>query len=311
MVILINPKSAAGSAQRKWKRIEQSIRRQLPQAEVFVINGKMSPVEFLIKKIEQGHHEFIAAGGDGTVNWLLQTLMDRLDEGATSELKIGAIGLGSSNDFQKPFDRQRMLQSVPFKIDFNSADFQDVGVLTFEDAKGNRHRRFWINNASVGITAEANAYFNSSNRFLNWLKERATGLAIVYAALRTIFTYKNMPMRLGFAGDEIKTVNLTNLGVVKNPHFSGSFRYDSPYEKNSGMFYCHLCYDMSLRQTLQTLWHLAHGTFSGLPNTVSFRLNRLTVSANQPFAVEYDGETIRTKRAEFGIIKQAIKVCQK
>ena len=311
MVILINPKSAAGSARRKWKRIEQSIRRQLPQAEVFVINGKMLPAEFLLKKIEQGHREFVAAGGDGTVNWLLQTLMDRLDEGATSELKIGAIGLGSSNDFQKPFDRRRMLQSVPFKIDFNSADFQDVGVLTFEDANGNRQRRYWINNASVGITAEANAYFNSSDRLLNWLKERATGLAILYAALHTIFIYKNKPMRLQFAQNEIKTVNVTNLGVIKNPHFSGSFRYDSPYEKNSGTFYCHLCHDMSLRQTLQTLWHLAHGEFSGLPNTFSFRLNRFTVSADVPFAVEYDGETVRTRRAEFAIKKQIIRMCQK
>ncbi len=311
MVIILNPKAGAGQALRKWRRIERWVLKQFPESELFILNGKNTWGAFLHRKIVQGHRQFIAAGGDGTVHWLLQELGDRFDVHTRQQLKIGAIGLGSSNDFHKPFEARRFLKDVPVKMDFTSAAFQDVGQLTFEDETGNRQRRYWINNASMGITAEANAFFNSPDALLNALKKHATPLAILYAALHTIFSYQNKTMHIRFAQEPPKNIRVTNLGVVKNPHFSGNFCYDSPFETASGFFYVHLCYDMSRLQTLKTLRRLAKAQFSGFPHTVGFRLNDLEVRANHPFAVEYDGETVQTRRAQFSVKKQWIRVCQK
>ncbi len=311
MVIILNPKAGAGQALRKWRRIQQSILQQFPKSELFVLNGKVSLDEFIRRKITQGHRRFIAAGGDGTVHWLLQELGDRFDVHTRQQLEIGAIGLGSSNDFHKPFEARRFLKNVPVKMDFTSAAWQDVGELTFEDEAGNRQRRYWINNASMGITAEANAFFNSPDALLNALKKHATPLAILYAALHTIFSYQNKTMQIRFAQEPPKSISVTNLGVVKNPHFSGNFCYDSPFETDSGFFYVHLCYGMSRLQTLKTLRRLAGTQFSGFPQTMVFRLNDLKVCATEPFTVEYDGETVQTRRAQFSVKKQWIRVCQK
>ncbi len=311
MVVVFNPQAAAGKAQRKWKSIEPLVRKKLPAAQWFVPNGETSLAAFVRQKLDEGQRNFVAAGGDGTVNWLLQELLRQADPHIVRTVKIGAIGLGSSNDFHKPFVARNGFASVPCKIEFASARLQDVGLLVFEDAAGRKQRRYWINNASAGITAQANAFFNAPDRLLAFLKKHSTGLAILYAALRTVFTYRNRPVTIRFDRQESQTVQMTNLGLVKNPHFSGSFCYDSPYEKDSGFFFVHLCYDMSLSQILNTLWHLSRREFSGLPNTVSFRLKRLSVTADTPFAVEYDGETITTRQAGFSILKQQIGVCQR
>jgi diacylglycerol kinase family enzyme len=311
MVIVLNPMSGGGGAWVKWQRIKDDVLKRLPNAELFVMNGKTVLSDFIKQKVKQGEHTFVAAGGDGTVNSLLQELMRQSDTRQSRQFKLGAIGLGSSNDFHKPFDASGMVRSVPLKIDFNSAETQDIGVLSFIDGSGANQQRFWLNNASIGITANANAFFNYPDRLLKILKHSATGLAILYAALHTIFTYRNIPVEIRFGEEVWQHVYVTNLGIVKNPHFSGSFCYDSPYEKNSGQFYVHLCYDMTLMHTLNTLWHLSRAEFAGLPNTIRFHLNRLQVRAEQPFAVEYDGETIQARKAKFSIKKQWIKVCQK
>jgi diacylglycerol kinase family enzyme len=311
MVIVLNPRSAQGKAQRRWQSIEPLLRKKFPGAEFFVMNGKTSLDAFLRRKINAGERAFVAAGGDGTVNALLQALLDRSAPAEARNFKIGAIALGSSNDFHKPFAARNGSLPVPCKIEFDSARLQDVGRLVFEDTDGRRQRRYWINNASVGITAQANAFFNAPDRVLHRLKKYRSNLAIVYAALHTIFTYRNLPMTVCFDGQESRSIQVTNLGLVKNPHFSGSFCYDSPYEKNSGFFFAHLCYEMSLFRTLNTLWHLSRREFSGLPNTASFRLKHLTVTAQTPFAVEYDGDTITTRRAEFSVLKEYIGVCQR
>ncbi len=311
MIIVLNPFAAGGKARHKWRRIERSVLEKRPHTELFILNGKTSISRFIARKIQQGHREFVAAGGDGTVNLLVQELLKPKNPVLSDEIKLGALGLGSSNDFHKPFRDDCFLGSVPCKMDFNSAVRQDVGLLLFEDEQGKSQKKYWLNNASVGLTAEANHFFNYPDLILTQLKKYATNPAILYAALHTIFTYKNKKMKLRFGQEASKQVTVTNLGVVLNPHFSGSFCYDSPYEGNSGYFYAHLCHDMTLIQTVRTLYHLSRSEFSGLPNTMTFRVNYLNVRAEEPFAVEFDGEIILTRQAEFSVMKKLMQVCQR
>jgi diacylglycerol kinase family enzyme len=132
---------------------------------------------------------------------------------------------------------------------------------------------------------------------------------IVYAALHAIATYRvrGMAIRSG-EGEAIET-GVTNLGVVKNPHFTGSLSYDSPHEPDSGYFHVHLCKRTSIVGTLITLIRLLWGKFSGVHWTRSWRAKSLHVTANRLFAVEYDGEVVRTRCVSFSIRHKLLRVC--
>lgn len=101
----------------------------------------------------------------------------------------------------------------------------------------------------------------------------------------------------------------TNIGVIKNPNFTGSLTYRSPYEPTSGFFHVHLCSGMSRLRVLTTLWQASRSGFIGLPRTRSWRAQRLLVEAASRFPVEFDGETLTARRASFSIVKGAIQVC--
>jgi diacylglycerol kinase family enzyme len=308
MILLLNPRAAGGTAPKKWKSIEDDFRYLFPATPLHILNGPASTRELLQQALRAGERDFVAAGGDGTVNLALNALLSVSTESQIPEIRLGALGLGSSNDFHKPFLRGHFMGNVPGKLDFQHAMPHDIGCLTFND-NGHTVQRHFIANASCGITAEANWLFNNPDPILAWLKRSSTPLAIAYAALRTIFRYKNFEAILESPGLSPWPSHLTNLAILKNPHVSGSFRYDTPVEPDDGAFIINLCEDMTTRELLRLLFSLARGRFSSLPKTQTWHQSGLTVRASKPFAVEFDGEVISTCSVTFSILPQYIQVC--
>lgn len=89
----------------------------------------------------------------------------------------------------------------------------------------------------------------------------------------------------------------------------GCLRYDSPHEPASGSFHVHLCERMSSAEAVLTLVRLACGGFAGLPWTRSWRADRLTVEADEPFAILYDGEIVIAREVDFGLRPRALAAC--
>jgi diacylglycerol kinase family enzyme len=262
----------------------------------------------LRQAIEDGETDFVAAGGDGTVNTLLNSICEVARPNELIKIRLGAVGLGSSNDFHKPFLRAQFVADVPCKVDFGNAYRRDVGRLTFGE-NGNRIHRYFIANASSGVTAEANRFFNHPNVTLEFLKRVSTGAAILYAAVRTILLYRNFVCTIQVGRNERHTTLLTNLAVMKNPHVSGNFLYDTPVAPNNGAFAINLSECMSKLELLHLLYSLSHGRFTHLHHTQSWSQPSITISSTEPMVVEYDGEIVTARTAEFTVLQRHIQVC--
>lgn len=306
-IILLNPAAGGGTALRKMERVRDFVEEKLGRTKLVSLSGAGGLTELVERFLQAGHRRFVAAGGDGTVNTLVRALMGagRMSEAA----QMGAIALGSSNDFHKPVRSGQRIEGISCKIDFGHVDERDVGWLRFEDEHGGWHTRHWIVNAGLGITAEANAFFNGPDAALALLKRCSTAGAIGYAALRTILRFHNEPRLVKIDSQPCAVIDVSNLGVVKSPHFAGSLCYDSGFDPCSGRFHVHLCEGMSLPETLFTLRQLSREHFRDLPKTRSWETNRLFVVSDQPFPVEYDGEIIHTKKVAFGIAASRLEVC--
>ncbi len=306
-VILLNPSAGGGTSLRTWRRIRGFVRERLGGMTVITLRSTDSVPDIVLDLYASGHRRFVAGGGDGTVNALVASLA--AVEPAAQRPQLGAIALGSSNDFHKPVRPDQQVNGISCKMEFERAQARDVGVLDFEVTSGAWERRYWIVNASLGITADANDFFNSPDTFLRVLKRRSTATGILYAALSSIIRYRNQPRWIQVASSPARRALVTNLGVVKSPHFSGRFSYDSLYDPRSGRFHVHLCESMSLRETLQVLWHLSRGRFGDVGGTMTWTTDRLLVTGAVPFPVEFDGEVIRTRKAAFSIARNRLEVC--
>lgn len=301
MLIIVNPYSAGGTALKKWEKVVQKIP---PFNEVFFLDSNLKLDEIIQNSLSAGEDEFVAAGGDGTVNLLLNKLISIAGSENIHKIKLGAIGLGSSNDFHKPLNGF----NIPVKINFGNAEERDVGYINY--CQNNTViMKYFLINASLGITADANYFFNNPDNILEHLKELNTNLAIAYSALRTILKNKNKAIEINSKDTGYAKYNLTNLGVVKNPNFSGDLSYGGYAEYDNGKFDIHLCYDMKKIEIFNLLLKLTRHSFNLKNKAKSWSASEVEISSANPFSVEFDGEVVSTGRVKFGIIPKYLKVC--
>jgi len=305
-LVLLNPAAHGGRARALWSRVSTVATRHIDP--LLVEAGSGESLQATVKQaVAEGIRVYIAAGGDGTVNMLLNALMQSRNGHDLGDFTVGSVGLGSSNDFHKP--NNTVISGIPVKTDPRAAAKRDVCLARYTAADGSRHERHFIVSASMGATAEANAFFNTGNRIQRWLKAQCTQMAICYAALRTILRYRNIPARLNIDGKHLE-VDMINLSVLKTPYLCGSFRFDTPVSSDDGLLAVNLCAGLGKPATLAAFANLARGRFKGLPGRKHWQASSLTVYPECPAALELDGEVCTIKKVEFRVLEERICECR-
>ncbi len=316
--VLLNPKANAGSGAGRWKDIRSSaaaVALGLDRAPTFDGTGAELAVDargFLRDELLRGARRFVIAGGDGTVNLFLSAYLNvcAQDPSLPRDAVFGAVGIGSSNDFHKPFDqgsRQR-LGTFPCRLNFDRAVAHDVGVL---ETTPFHETRFFFVNASMGVTAEANDRFNRGSGGLNLLKRSWVDGAIVGAALGTFAVYENREIRIQIDEEAAVDLLLTNLSVLKSRHFSGSFHYEEGPALDDGLLGVRICIGMSRFEMLAALKALSNGRFLNRPKTDSRSASVVQVQAKAAalMAVETDGEVVMANSCRFSVRPKGVYLC--
>ncbi len=307
MLVIVNRNANGGRAARAWQRIRPLVIERVGPFDECDAPDRESVRRCIVGALARGERRFVAAGGDGTVNLVMTDLVERARPEVLARVTFGAIGLGSSNDFHKP--RRDALGGVPCRLDFAHPIQHDVGRSAYVDAEGERGVRHWLINASVGTTAAGNWLYNRATGVVGALKRLSASLGMIGATCVAVLRNRRVRMTLEREDGTSESVLLCNLGVVKNPHFTGVLRYDSPYEPHSGEFFVHLLMSASLWDTIVTLGRLARGRFAGRCTARTWRARQLALESATPFAVECDGEIVLAKRVEFSLEPMTLAVC--
>ena len=307
MLIFVNPVCRYGQGRRTWALVEPALRRRFESFEAEEIRSPESFEGQVRTALAAGERVFIAAGGDGTVNLLLNAL---LNSDVTSDgVVLGAVGLGSSNDFHKPFRPESFVAGVPVRMDRQNAMACDVIAVSYQNGGDGLSRRYCLINASVGITAEANALYNSRARSIALIQRMSHEAAVVASALQTIVRYRNISAALLFKHQPSRAFTITNLSVIKNPHFAGGLCYDTAIRPNDGRIGVNLCAGMTKWEAVKTLLRLYRKDFCGNPKTYSWFTREFALQSKTTFALEMDGEVVKTNRAAFSVLPGLIRCC--
>jgi diacylglycerol kinase (ATP) len=309
MLILLNKYSNNGKGLQKWEKFKSEIEEKYIGRHYSLVSDFAGLNDSLRGEFMRGERTFIAAGGDGTINFLLNQIM-QMKAGDREQLVMGAIGLGSSNDFHKPFSEDNFISDkVPLKLNHKKAAEHNVGQVDFEDENGDWQRKYFIINCGLGVVAQANYLFNSKDRIVRRLKSKWVMGTIWYAALKTLLAAQNIPARI-MIGNEIYKTDVTNLSVIINPHVSGNFCYDFKVSANSDYLGVALCERMGISSRLRTFLSLTRGKFVGLPKTRAWRTSRIEIYPNSSTPLELDGEVYLARSIRIKLLRGVLKVSQ-
>ena len=304
--IIVNPNCHQGHGWKRWLSIKTDVLKHLPGAREVVTKN----MDYLNAQLDSLFHcreetIIVSAGGDGSIHYLANKLL-RSGDADKSKITLGAIGLGSSNDFHKPF--RSFIKNIPVRID-TAGPFlcHDVGRALYIDENKNQQEKFFVVNASFGATAEGNWNFNNPGRILKWLKKNNTNVAIQYAAITTILSHKNKFCSIRFDNEERKVL-MSNINLLKIPYVSGSLHYQQSIFRDDGRLGLNICHNMSKWELLQTLFDLEKGKFAQNGHKISLLTDRFHLASKTPIVFECDGETIKTFEVQVSVIPKAIKL---
>ncbi len=289
------------------EKIGGELGRRVGRYEVEEIISPDTIVTQVRRAYNEGEREIVAAGGDGTVNLVLNGVMSAGLDGRG--ITLGAIGLGSSNDYHKPFQRENMVMCTPVKLNFRDAVLCDVLKIAYLDSANSRNIRFCLCNGSIGVTAEANAFFNLKSQGMKVLQRISVEAAIAVAALRTIVAFHNLPCVIGVDGEGKEEVMLTNMGIIKNPHFTGSLCYDTDILPDDGRMGVYMCFNQSLLERIAIFIALYRHRFNQRPKTRCATAVHVVVKSNNVFPLEMDGEVVETSEVDFSVLPRKVRCC--
>jgi len=308
MFIILNGHSNNGRGLRRWEESKSELEARFLGRNYGLAVDSTDLGSQLGEQYARGERVFVAAGGDGSVNFLLNTIMST--EGLNPrEIILGAVGLGSSNDFHKPYSAgKRTGAGVYCRLDSATAVPHNVGQVDYEDETGGRRRKYFIINGSLGIIARGNYLFNSDERVVRWLKPRWVLGTIWYLTFKTLFSTKNIPVRISVGGEILET-EATTLSIIINPHFTGNLSYDCGDFSRRDDFGIALCERMGMVERFRTLSALTKGRFKGLPKTRFWESPAVDLDPAFPTPLEMDGEVVLARRIQIRLLKGAVKTC--
>ena len=289
--VIFNP-AARGNKARHFRRHLEAI---AAQCALKATSAAGDARRLAAKAVADGFDLIVAAGGDGTVNEVLNGLGDV--PGGFARARLGVLPLGTVNVFARELNIPRkiplawevMLRERELRIDLPWVEFS---------ADDNRKKHYFAQLAGGGMDARA-------IEIVSWsLKKRFGPLAYVLAGLQALRETK--PVITAQTNGKSVAGELVLIGNGRL--YGGGFTVFPAASLTSGRFEVCAVPQMNWRTLLLCLPRLLlRGTF---PESVIRRLpaSRFTLASSAPAAFELDGEWIGRLPAEFGIEPQTLRV---
>ena len=248
-----------------------------------------------MRAVEEGFEIVVAAGGDGTLNEVLNGIMDAPNGFARA--RLGVLPLGTVNVFAREVRIPLKLERAWETLRAGRETLIDLGVVDYQE-NGAPARRYFAQLAGAGLDARA-------IELVDWrLKKKIGPLAYVIAGLRALLESQT---KISVANGAEKGAG--ELVLIGNGSlYGGEFRIFPPADMRDGLL--EAC--VFSRVNWLTLFRCAprlliKGT---LPNAAAanFRSESLTLTSASKVPFEVDGEFVGYLPATFSMRRMQLRV---
>ncbi len=289
--VIFNP-AAKGDKARRFRRHLDEIRAGCVLKQTVAAGDAR---RLATEAVREGFVNIIAAGGDGTLNEVLNGIGDAPDGFANA--RLGLLPLGTVNVFARELRIPTRLELAWQVIQQGHETTIDLPSVEYS-CGGTRTRRFFAQLAGAGLDARA-------IEFVHWpIKKRFGSLAYVLAGLKALFGRQSQITITG--ADSTASGELVLVGNGR--WYGGPFHLFPRADLRDGLL--EVC--VVRRAGWLTLLRCGPGLLLGRPlaPTVAenFQLTSFTLVSDSRVPVEVDGELIGQLPATFSVQRSRLRV---
>lgn len=282
---VINPSAGQG----KYRRIINAIHTTLSGSglhydiKVLQYRGEAASIA---KKAADSYSVVVAVGGDGTVNQVLNGIVD-------SQAILGIIPAGTGNGFARAL-------GLPLRSEEACQVLVEGRIRGLDVGKANS--RYFLGTAGVGFDALISKF---AGERLGPLR----GMWLYFLAGALTF-YKFTPQLMDVKIDSrIVKVSPLLVAIANTRRYGGKALIAPNAKPDDGLLDVCVIQDMNAVRLVRHLPKLFTGQHIHLPDVAMYRGRKIAIDAPKPIPVHVDGEAIGSySRIRFTLLPKAVRV---
>jgi diacylglycerol kinase (ATP) len=293
---VVNPHSAHRRTEAVWPEWRRRIQDVLGTVDYALTEHHMHAAELARGALSRGYDLVVAVGGDGTVNEVLNGFFS---EGmpVRPEAALGYLPSGTGADFARTLgvsDRPVERQAECWRS--GRLHRVDCGEVRFVATTGERTRRLFINESSLGFSADTAEAVNRASKHFRGK------LPFFLGVLRTLSVLRTPQMQLVIDERPIYDGPVLLVAVANGKYFGGSMKIAPDAEIDDGQFDIVLIKGMNRIQVLQKIPKIYSGRHLEEPEVEVYRGREVHIRAPATeVLLEMDGEQPGKLSADFRI----------
>ncbi|MDP6691894.1 MAG: diacylglycerol kinase family lipid kinase [Alphaproteobacteria bacterium] len=302
--VIVNPAAGQGASGKAWPAIEARLRAALGEIDVGMTAQAGDEFALARQALADGHEHFIAVGGDGTMNGVLNGIMG---DGAVAHdgVRLSVIPAGTSNEMARALGVHGDQAGAIENIASGREQFIDLLQADCASIEGGQRRHYGVLAISWGGAAEI-VHRTNNSRFLKKIGGR---LSYYVNTLVVTLTYPNRKCDLIIDDRPMNDV-LHYSGLICNLEFlGGGMRLAPGADHADGLADFLFFKDIARRDIiLQKPSWLFEGRHIEHPKVDFVRGRTFAVKGSPEALIDADGETIGRLPLSVKTLKQALRV---
>ena len=288
--LILNPKAGqkAGVTTNPFTLDEahELLTRHGIEADYFCTERAAHATELARQAVADGYDRILAAGGDGTVAEVAESLIG-------SDAVLGLLPLGSVMNVARMLGVPRDLEGAAAVIKAGNVARIDAGR-----AKGTARSRFFLEAAGVGIDAGLFAYVNQIDRG-NWRSLRPL--------IRFLWRYRPRPLHLRIDGRPLD-ISAMMVTVANGPYLGAALTLAPDAKLDDHRFDVRIFTRFSKLDLIRYILAIIGGRRAYDPKIITRRGRVVEITAPRPLMAHADSHPLGTTPARFELVPSALNV---
>ena len=296
--VIVNPMSRGGATGKTWPILNKLLRNTGLPFDYEFIQAPEQGIELSRQAVEKGYNLVIAVGGDGTVNEVVNGLIDENGKGRAT---LGIIAAGTQNDIARMLGIPRnYLRACQLFENFEKVNI-DIGAVEYTHHNEIRSR-YYINTAGIGFVSDVIEGSIPHTR----LKVIGGGVPYAIGVIPKVLDYHNKDVSICIDGEKREECDFSV--VVNNGRYLGGGRVFPHATPCDGMLDVAVIGNVSKLEALLNFPLFFTGTHVDRQKIKIQKARNVIVDSPQRLPIQLDGELVGHTPAVFRIIPSVLEV---
>lgn len=306
-LVIVNPKSAAGSTREKWSELVSDLRAHFGPFSVKFTRRQGHGIELAEEAAKAGRKFIIACGGDGTINEVANGILL-----SGKDVELGVLPSGTGGDFRRTLGMPLEPREAARALREGETRRIDAGKISLQSASGENITRYFLNVSSVGLAPLINTRVKRS-KVLDWLPFRGVSGTAKFAisAFQEVLDLEPVLLRVRVDDGEERGLQTIAFCIANSRYFGGGMMIAPEAKINDGYLDVVNIGDLSTAKILVNALSLYRGTHNKLDEVKTTTARKIEIRSSDPsieVLLDADGELPGKLPAVYEVVPAALRV---